>query len=155
MPPFRPEIERFNEKWEPDADGCHIWTRATDRYGYGKFGPYQQQTMKAHVWIFIYTHGFQPPAILHHCDKRACVRLSCLMPGDHASNMADMIAKGRSLAGEAHPAAKLDWSKVEEIRLRYKRGSISQQVLANEYEVSLMTVNDIVNYRKWTRKAVA
>lgn len=54
--------------------------------------------------------------------------------------------------GEEHPAAKLNWEKVEAIRARYAMGGISHETLAREYGVSQKTVGNIVRHRIWKSK---
>ena len=96
MPAFRPEMDRFNDSWEEDADGCHIWTRSVFNSGYAQFHPHKPRTpVIAHRWLFKRVHGFLPEVVMHHCDKPLCVRLSCLMPGTHAENAQDRQRKGR------------------------------------------------------------
>lgn len=87
-------VDRFNEMWSPDVDGCHIWGKGTAGDGYGWFYD-QGQERYAHRWIFEWFHGWLPEVVMHHCDKPACVRISCLMPGTIQENNADRHRKGR------------------------------------------------------------
>jgi group I intron endonuclease len=52
-------------------------------------------------------------------------------------------------AGEKHPMAKLNWSKVNEIRREYSDGNISQKQLAKKYNMSRSTISDIINNKIW------
>jgi hypothetical protein len=50
--------------------------------------------------------------------------------------------------------SQLDWEKVRRIRQRYwgrenLDGDVTQEDLAREFRVSIMTISDIVNYRTW------
>ncbi len=52
--------------------------------------------------------------------------------------------------GENHGSSKLNRRQVLEIRKRYKEENITQKSLADEYEVSLMNINKIINYKTWS-----
>lgn len=143
-------IQRFDEKWELDADGCHIWKAAKNPKGYGHFS--DNKTWQAHIWIFVQFHGFQPDQVMHHCDKPACVRISCLKPGDQKANMAEMAAKGRSRPwpGESNPSAKLTADQVENIRASYMPRVVTAQALADKYGISLSHTWRIIRGTNWT-----
>lgn len=113
-------------------------------------------------------------------DTPACVRPDHLFLGTQEDNMKDMAKKGRSPSGdnhfsrrnpekmargerhgssthpesrpkgEEHSMAKLDETRVREIRTRYRGGKTSQAKLAKEYEVCAMTICRIVNKQIWT-----
>ena len=54
-----------------------------------------------------------------------------------------------AIVGENSAVSKLTESQVLEIRARYKAGGIFQRELAREYGVSLATVNQIINRKRW------
>lgn len=90
-------MERFNEKWELDADGCHIWTAAKIGQKDMLYGGFKVagKLWRAHRWIFLQAHGYLPPMVCHACDKPLCVRERCLFPGTALDNHLDAMAKGR------------------------------------------------------------
>ncbi len=68
--------------------------------------------------------------------------------------MDDMKQKGRARGkgnqnGELNDSAKLTEAKVRDIRRRYSAGGITQQQLADEYEVQVMTVNCVILRKTW------
>jgi len=53
------------------------------------------------------------------------------------------------LRGERHPASKLTWKMVEEIREIYKTGKHTQRELAKRYEICRDTVKKVINNLIW------
>lgn len=51
--------------------------------------------------------------------------------------------------GTTNPASKLDWDKVSEIRKLYKEGGTSIRKLANLFDVSNPTIENIIKHRTW------
>lgn len=77
----RPAIDRFNEKWELDDNGCWIWTAGTlkARKGlqdYGTFyvGPGRRSEL-AHRWAYEHFHRPIPEGLTidHLCGVGVCV----------------------------------------------------------------------------------
>jgi hypothetical protein len=66
-------------------------------------------------------------------------------------NMAHKTRTGltSSLKGEDNPASKMTESKVQEARIRHKKGE-SAYSLAREFNLDVSTMCDIVNYTTWT-----
>ena len=82
-------------------DGCHTWTGATDRDGYGFFSDRQRLT-RAHRWALEQSLGRSlPPELFacHTCDNPPCVRVEHLFVGTVTDNNRDTIAKGRHRKG--------------------------------------------------------
>jgi len=47
---------------------------------------------------------------------------------------------------------KLNWNLVDEIRNRYNSGNYTQKQIAEEYNISVPHVCDIINYKRWGKK---
>jgi len=93
--------------------------------------------------------------VRHDCDNRACIEPSHLRLGTQADNVQDMIGRGRqryspipALSGATHPAAKLDYAKVREIRAGHRNGA-KQRALARAFGVSQSVISEIVNNTIW------
>lgn len=98
-------LGRLLSRAEPDIDGCLIYTFGADLSGgYGQFKvgmgshdvkcPWGISAHRASWWL---QKGDIPPgkSVLHHCDKRRCILISCLFIGTARDNTRDMMAKGR------------------------------------------------------------
>ena len=87
--------------------------------------------------------------VLHKYDVRKCVNPSHLFLGDSQANMDDMVAKGRSSRGEAHPHRKLNESDVRRIRRLYKTGKYSQEALARIYGMNQTGIGFVIRRVTW------
>lgn len=74
--------------------------------------------------------------VCHHCDNRACIRLSHLYLGTYADNARDKVLRRRS-------RRKLTDEQEEAIRVRYSYGERGWR-LAKEFGVAPATVSRIV-----------
>lgn len=143
------------------GDGCWEWTADTGgnrradgkKYGYFCVGG---KMRRAHRVAWEMERGPIPPGlhVLHSCDNPACVRPGHLWVGTHRQNMDDRSAKGRiprgvALRGTQHHAAKLDESKVQEIRARAATGE-THTAIAASFGVTRPTVSDVIQGRAWT-----
>ncbi len=86
--------------------------------------------------------------VLHRCDIPLCVRGSCLFLGTRAQNTADMVKKGRQARGAQKRNAVFTERSVREVRRRYVAGQ-SPTEMARERNVSLRTIWDIIQRRRW------
>jgi hypothetical protein len=138
------DIKSENECWE--------W-KARKHKGYGYFR-FNSKWQSAHRVAYVLTYGEIPEGfyILHHCDNHPCCNPSHLFKGTQADNMADMVAKGRSLLcslpGSKSGMAKFTEEQVLCIRILYQVG-ILQCELAKMYNVSWTTIMNIVKRRTW------
>lgn len=134
-------------------DECWIWIGAISNAGYGQthvfIAPGIYQKGLAHRFSWEITNGAIPPQeeVCHRCDTPACVNPRHLFLGSHFGNMDDCFRKGRFAARERHPAAKLNWDAVEDIRAN--RGLFTQKELGQKHGVHQSVISDVQNNRIW------
>lgn len=133
------------------GDVCWTWTAHRNASGYGSLRWHGRET-GAHVVSFLLnvepdTKGLH---VLHRCDNRPCVRPSHLFLGTNADNVADRVAKGRSvgLRGDAAPWSKLSSESVRIIRWETSRGA-TRASLARRFSVSEGAVLAVIQGRTW------
>lgn len=114
---------RFVEKFEPDADGCLIWTSAVNHGGYALY-TFAGRQWRVNRLVFLTAHSFLPEVVMHRCDKPLCVRLSCLMPGTHTENNRDRARKGRGRKSKADAV---------QVREDYATGLLTQAMIGELY----------------------
>lgn len=142
------------------TDGCIYLDRQSERPRVNLDGT----TMQASRAVWVIAHGDPGAAhVLHTCNggsgEDGCINVRHLRLGDHAENMADMTAAGRSqrertdTRGEDNGNAILTDEAVREIRSRYRPGRPfhpgNRAALAEEFGVSEATVKDVVTGRRW------
>ncbi len=140
--------EQFRRGLSPvNEQGCILWAGGTDWGGRGVI----YSTTRPPQRIFIASriawevaHGPIPDGlcVLHNCpagDNPLCVNVAHLFLGTQLENIADMVAKNRS------PNRKFTPDEVRTIRRRYAKGDVSQQTLADEYEVHQTCISAIVH----------
>ncbi len=147
-------INRFNAKVDKDGPlildtPCWMWTGAMAGRGYGVV-TIGGQGYYAHRIAYAMANG--PFAddlfVLHRCDTPPCVRPDHLFLGTHESNMEDMASKGRNQYGVWHHGAKLGDDDVRDIRRKAAEG-VAQRALAMEYDLTPVTIWEIVHHRLW------
>lgn len=126
---------------------CWEW-RAALSNGYGKFAA-GDRVVRAHRFSWELFYGPVPPGlyVLHRCDNRRCVNPSHLFLGTNAENLADMVAKGRSLRGERHGNAKLTTEQVQQIHVL--SDSLMQKEIASLLGIGQQQVSRIVRGECW------
>jgi hypothetical protein len=134
---------------------CWDWTGCKGRRGYGLISVAGRHE-RSHRLSWSLHNGTIPPGlwVLHKCDRPACVNPEHLFLGNHAENMADMMAKARNVIsrGERHGRAKLTEAQVMGIRARYEKGSPvnGATALGREFGVDHTTIRDIGRGKHWT-----
>lgn len=145
-------------------EGCWPFTGRTFGFGYGQL-KVARVAWVAHRLAFTLTYGAIPEGllVLHSCDNPPCCRPDHLWLGNEHVNSADMVLKGRSLAGERNPmrrqperaargervnTARLTAPQVVEIRARHAAGW-TQLALAAHYNVSQQNIFRIVRRETW------
>lgn len=91
----------------PELGPCWIWTRATDKKGYGKFGIGPKggnRSFFAHRVAFALAGTIPPDDLMacHQCDNPPCCNPAHLFLGTAADNLGDMAAKGRNHGDACH-----------------------------------------------------
>lgn len=160
------DIERFWSKTTPEpTSGCLLWTGNYHAHGYGRTNMGRRGIVLAHRLAWELTFGPIPDGlcVLHRCDNPPCVNPNHLFLGTKADNSADMVAKGRSCAGDRqgmrrHPEcvprgerngqARLAEADVIAIRAARATGQTEREVAAR-FGVSPSLVGCIHRRERW------
>jgi len=171
--------KRFWSKVDQAEEGCWLWQGTMLKQGYGCFKIAGKMYKAHRVAYLYTKGTIPAGLILcHSCDTPQCVRPDHLFPGTHKDNMQDAKNKGRMatgdrsgarlhpeshIRGDNHPShlhpelrqgelngrAMLTREQVEDIRIRYATGTVSQFVLADEFHVAQTTISAIVRKESW------
>lgn len=110
----------FDEMWEADESGCHIWKGYTSAKGYGRYGRKQ-----AHVYAWERANGHPVPQGLeldHLCRNPSCVNPDHLEPVSHYENLlrSPLTLAGRNIR-KTHCASTHPYDEKNTYRWRNKR----------------------------------
>lgn len=144
----RTREEKFHQSYSITENGC--WqSHKTDKKGYGKFY-YDYRHYRAHRVAWEIYNGPIPQGLLvrHKCDNPPCANPEHLELGTDADNSRDAVERSRTLTGERNTFAKLNATTVLKIRAEKAAGDRAV-VLAERYNVTRRTINDIVSRRTW------
>ena len=143
--------QRFDTKWTTnDTTGCHEWTAATDKDGYGRFF-WDGATGRAHRYIWEAEHGPIPEGIVvRHatCSNPGCVNPDHLAVGTQQDNMDDRDGAGNTPEGTRNGRSKLRADDVRAIR-RLSDDGLSYREIARRYEMHHTTIGDIAKGELW------
>lgn len=145
-------MKRFWDKVDKSG-ACWVWTATRTRFGYGRF-MLDRKVRAAHRLSYELTKGPIPAGlmVLHSCDNPPCVNPDHLSVGTSADNVHDCMRKGRvrrrPLRGQGHPAAKLTYHDVVDIRSLRAFGA-TQSTLAAAFGVSQANVSMICSGVTW------
>lgn len=148
-----PLTDRIMSRLECDPNsGCWLWSGAVNRKGYGLIGV-GQRTALVHRALFECTNGPIPDGLqaCHRCDTPACANPDHIFLGSGAENVADMVRKGRQVAGERQRVAKLTTEAAREIMSSEDPASL----LAALYGVDRATIYCVQTGRSWRRATEA
>jgi predicted XRE-type DNA-binding protein len=135
------------------ATGCWEWTAGRHPLGYGIVW-IQGKCYRASRVAWAAHRGPIPAGqcALHHCDNPPCINPDPdrhVYLGTKAQNSHEMVAKGRSAAGERHSQAKLTASDVEEIRQLLAAGELTQTEIGTRFGVRGTAVSRIATGKRW------
>lgn len=128
--------DTFDQHWVVDENGCHIWQRGANSYGYGIIRNGEKK-VGAHRFAWERANGSIPEGmvICHSCDVPACVNVEHLFLGTQRDNLRDAAAKGRTARGEHHGGARWTEDQIREMhRLRAK--GISYREIGDRFDTS-------------------
>ena len=151
------EVERFWEKVDKgDGSQCWIWNASRSKQGYGRFARNDGQFVQASRFAYEITYRQIPEGmdVLHSCDNQPCVRPDHLFLGTDLDNRRDAIRKGRARLplppiGSRNGQATMAEDQVLEARIRYSRGGVSVETLAQAYGVSRQAMDDVITGESW------
>lgn len=150
------DVNRFWSKVDKSGgqDSCWEYTAYIAKTGYGQFW-LNGKNLLSHRVAYLFTHGTIPDGlcVCHSCDNRKCCNSAHLWLGTYYDNLHDMRVKGRApnQYGERNPYCKLTDEQVEAIRQRYIPRVITQQMLADEYNVTRANIGYIVRNKSRKR----
>jgi hypothetical protein len=129
---------------------CREWEGAKTPKGYGTT-TVEKKTVYVHRETYKEHFGEIPEGMVvrHTCDNPSCYEPTHLVLGTYQQNSQDMVDRKRSTQGERNKHAVLTEQDVLEIRKKYPTGNYLQRQLADEYNVTVATINDILKRRSW------
>lgn len=140
-----------NIKFEVDANGCWICSRAKNRDGYPQILA-NGKHMNVARFVFMTLYGPIPEGLVirHQCDNRQCINPDHLKIGTHADNVADRVERGRSAIGENHGRSKLTEEDISFIR---NDGDHNNAELARMFGVDRKAIRKVKQGITWKHVA--
>jgi len=87
--------------------------------------------------------------VLHSCDNPPCVNPDHLFIGTNLQNRQDSVAKNRQAKGENITASKLTATDIEQIRVMWNSGRMSQVEIGRLFNVAGSNICRIVSGDGW------
>lgn len=145
------EIERFKIKLKTIGE-CLEFVGSRNTEGYGNFWA-GGRCRKAHRVAWTIAYGIIPfdVLVLHKCDNPPCCEPSHLFLGSDKDNTLDKVQKGRMYPTHEHynPSVVLLREQVFEIHRLLIEGILTQQDIADKYDITKGHVNNIKAGRAW------
>ena len=131
-------------------DDCHEWGFCQNGYGYGVWRLRRVTYISTRISYFIST-GVQPGnlRVCHRCDNPGCCNPKHLFLGTSKDNSQDMVKKGRSRRGSSHSGSILTEDDVSKIRELHAIGELTQQQIADRFNVTNGSVSQIILCKTW------
>lgn len=149
--PTLKQNKRFWKKTKGSSlDKCLLWISSATIGGYGTFS-FRRRRFLAHRFAYLAFYGNlrDDLDVLHSCDTPSCVNPYHLRMGTSKQNTKDSLDRGRFAIRERHGLAKLTQEKAREIRQRYAAGKATLRSLCREYNVSNVTIHQIIHNKIW------
>jgi hypothetical protein len=145
----------FNQIRNKDSNICWIWPGPVNRYG--RF-MVDYQEYAAHRISYLYHNNMIQSEffILHKpfiCKRKDCINPKHLYEGTQKDNLQDAVNMrthdGFNRKGSKSPNAIINEAIAYKILFERDAFGFTQQYLANKYNISLTTVNLILNRKAW------
>ena len=128
------------DNWALNSNGCWCWKFSKNTHGYANIMYQGKMVIVTRLLL-----DAEPGQDVRHnpgCD-RSCIRLDHLKIGTRQDNTLDRIKDGKQRN------QRLNYELAREIRAKYATGLVTQQDLADCYEVSRIAISHIINNRTW------
>ncbi len=132
-------------------DDCWLWLGSCSTDGYGQIRIRGRLENVSRV-LFLKSHGWLPPVVMHSCDNPPCCNPGHFVPGTKALNNADKMRKGRfkPCIDSANGMTKVKLIEIPEIVRLVSAEGWTQRAAALKYGVSPSAICRILNGERKT-----